>query len=107
MRQTLFIIGFLALAQPMFAGDCTRTLTINVLDQKTGMSVAVDPAALRARVGEVEFSITRLEKVQHRRVLVLVDESTSMAHNNGSGTFQKDALDAVDETLGKLLEELP
>ncbi len=99
----LLFFGFLALAQ-----DCTQAIPINVLDKKTGMAVMpLQPGTFQARMGEVAIPISGVQKVEHRRVLVLVDQSGSMAPKNSVGIFQKEALEAVDETMGKLLEELP
>jgi hypothetical protein len=106
MRTALFLVCLLS--EFALAQNCTQTVPVNVLDQKTGMAMtSLQPSVFQARMGEAALPITGLQRVEHRRVLVLVDASASMAPKDGVGTFQKEALDAVEETLAELLEKLP
>lgn len=90
------------------AQDCTQTVPVNVLDQNTGNAVtALSPELFQARVGDGAIRITGIKPVERRRVLVLVDQSTSMAQKDGVGSYQKEALEAVEETLAELREKLP
>jgi len=74
----ILVSGCYALAQ-----DCTQTLPINVLDQKMGTGVeALQSSLFQARMGDLSIPIIGVQKVEHRRVLVLVDQSGSMARRN-------------------------
>src|SRR5438270_13466472 len=99
----LLFLGFAAAAQ-----DCTQTLPLNILDQKTGNALVLPQRdVLQARMGSAAISITGLERVESRRVLVLVDQSGSMAPENGLGEYRKQALAAVEETMDEMLSQLP
>jgi VWA domain-containing protein len=102
MRSALLLLLVLANC-PAHAQDCTQTLPINVLDQKTGNAVtALKPESLQARMGESAARITGIAPAKKRRILVLADESGSMV-----GNPQKIAVQAVEETIGELLAYLP
>ena len=95
--------GFAAAAQ-----DCTQIFPLNILDQKTGNAVGLPRRdVLQARMGDTAIPITGLERAEKRRVLVLVDQSGSMATENSLGQYQKEALAAVEETMDELASQLP
>lgn len=58
-------------------------------------------------MGELSVRITGIMPVEHRRVLVLVDKSASMAPKNSPGSHQKEVLEVTEDTLTELLKELP
>lgn len=106
--KPLLIAALLLSIRGAASQDCTQTLPINVLDQKTGNSLtSLRPESLEARMGGAAVQIKGLEAVEHRRLLVLVDVSASMAPTDGIGAFQKQALEAVEETMAELLQKLP
>lgn len=103
--MTGMLCGF---AAGLAAQDCTQNLPFNAFDQKTGNTVtALRPELLQARLGGLAVRITGISPVEHRRVLVLVDKSGSMAPKNNLGTHQKETLEVTENTLAELLKELP
>jgi von Willebrand factor type A domain len=107
MRPALLLLLVLANC-PAHAQDCTQILPFNALDQKTGNTVtSLRPESLQARMGDLAVRIIGIVPVEHRRVLVLVDKSGSMAPKNNLGSHQKEVLEATENTLMELLKELP
>jgi hypothetical protein len=95
--------GLLAAAQ-----DCTQTVPMNALDQKTGRAVTLlSSDVFQARMGTMTVPITAIKPVKERRILVLVDQSGSMAPKNNLGSHQKEALQITEDTLAELLTDLP
>jgi VWA domain-containing protein len=108
VMKTVVCAAFFFCAALGAAQDCTQTLPINVLDRKTGNAVTwLKPESLLARMGDSAVRIMAVGPVEHRRVLVLMDQSASMAPKDAVGTFQKEALEAVEDTMGELLQQLP
>jgi len=109
MTRIVLVVGILCgFAAASAAQDCTQILPFNVLDQKTGNTVtSLRLELLQARMGELAVRITGIMPVEHRRVLVLVDKSGSMAPKNGPGSHQKEVLEITENTLTGLLKELP
>ncbi|HMC29420.1 MAG TPA: vWA domain-containing protein [Candidatus Angelobacter sp.] len=68
---------------------------------------ALQSSLFQARMGDLSIPIIGVQKVEHRRVLVLVDQSGSMARRNSIGSHQKEALDITEDTLNELLQDLP
>ena len=106
MRSALLLLLVLANC-PAHAQECTQILPFNALDQKTGNIVSLRPELLQARLGGLAVRITGIAPVEHRRVLVLVDKSGSMAPKNSLGSHQKETLEVTENTLAELLKELP
>jgi len=107
MKPVLCIV-FCALIRVAAAQDCTQKVPVNVLDQKTGVAItSLQPGIFQASAGKVTVTIKGLVQVERRRIVILEDESESMAAHNTPGEYQKDAMEATDKTFSSLLSQIP
>lgn len=106
--KPVLCMAFCVLIHFAVAQDCTQKVPVNVLDQKTGVAITLlQPSIFQARAGKVTVPIKGLVQVERRRIVVLEDESESMAAHNTPGEYQKDAMEATDKTFSSLLSQLP
>lgn len=106
--KPVFCMAFCVLIHFAAAQDCTQTVPVNVLDEKTGVAItSLQSGMFQASAGKVTVPIKGLVQVERRRIVILEDESESMAANNTPGEYQKDAMEATDETFNSLLSQLP
>lgn len=106
--KTVLCMAFCVLIHFAAAQDCTQKVPVNVLDQKTGVAItSLQPGIFQAAAGKVTVPIKGLVQVERRRIVILEDESESMAVNNTPGEYQKNAMEATDKTFSSLLSQLP
>jgi hypothetical protein len=104
--------SLVTLAATAVAQDCTQTIPVRVVDKDTRLPIEPLTAAMvTARLGDVSLPVSALAQIGVRRIVVLIDESGSMA---GGGTpsspfshHQRDAILAVKQTLSELMAKLP
>ena len=106
--KPVLCMAFCVLIHFAVAQDCTQKVPVNVLDQKTGVAItSLQPGIFQASAGKITVLIKGLAQVERRRIVVLEDESESMAAHNTPGEYQKDAMEATDKTFSSLLSQLP
>src|SRR5262249_22394803 len=94
---------------PVFAGGqgSIHKVPVNVLNRNRIAIASVQPEACQSRIQKYIIPIRAVEHVAYRRILVMVDESGSMAPSNDFGSCLGQAMQNVKETLTQLLSELP
>ena len=102
----------LILAAPAVAQDCTQTVPIRVVDRDTGAPIEnLTREMVTARMGETALPISAPTRIHASRIIVLIDESGSMAGiawpNSPFSHAQRDAVLAVEQTLGELMGKMP
>ncbi len=98
-----------AASQHCAAQYCTQTVPLNVLDEKTGLSITAVPAEALEALGKAGLlRVTGIEQIHTRRLLVLIDQSGSIAQA-GDDVFSHDkkAIQITLRVLNEVLGELP
>ena len=96
----------LILAAPAVAQDCTQTIPVRVVDTETAAPIEpLTAEMITAKMGETHLLISSPARIRAGRIIVLIDESESMA---GAGLdHRREAVRAVKLTLGELMTKLP
>jgi len=95
MRSALWLF-LLVILQAAVSQECTATAPVNVLTYDTHQPLPFQPEHLHASIGNTPISFSSMEKLQHNRILILVDVSGSMEQK----------LPFVRVTLQLLLQEI-
>lgn len=107
MRQSLLVL-ILCSACHALAQDCTQTMPAIMVDEESRTFLSgITPHRLHVKLGSVTLPVTRVERIQDFRVLILFDTSGSMEHKDSLFSHQHKALALVNRTLDELLNELP
>jgi hypothetical protein len=102
----------LILAAPAVAQDCTQTVPVRIVDRYTGAPIEdLTREMVTARMGKTPLPISAPTRIRASRIIVLIDESGSMAGiaspNSPFSHAQRDAVLDVEQTLGELMGKMP